>query len=82
MPADLSGASARPSLFGLLVVACLDAFPPLRPPLWRWWYDTLARRDSEGELLFMNFGFADLQDEGARLALDPADEPFRYPIQL
>ncbi len=82
MPAYVTGTSARPSLFGLLVVVCLDAFPPLRPPLWRWWYDTLARRDSEGELLFMNYGFADVLGEVAGLKLDSADEPFRYPIQL
>lgn len=82
MPVYGTGTSARPSLFGLLVVACLDTFPPLRPPLWRWWYDTLARRDSEGALLFMNFGYAHVQDEVAPLELDSADEPFRYPIQL
>jgi ubiquinone/menaquinone biosynthesis C-methylase UbiE len=82
MIADLAGTPSRPSLIGLVVIASLNAFPPLRPTLWRWWYDTLARRDSETELVFMNYGFAQAQDEGARLALDSADEPFRYPIQL
>ena len=53
--------------------------PRLRPALWRFWYDALAARDPEGELLFMNYGYA---DEGAALALQPSDEPFRYPIQL
>ncbi len=79
MKPERTGISGRPSLFGLLAVVCLDAIPFLRPPLWRWWYDTLAKRDSHGELLFMNYGFADGR---YGIELDQADEPFRYPIQL
>ncbi len=82
MSASRPSSSTRPSLLGVLVVACLDAIPPLRPSLWRWWYDMLARRDAEGSLLFMNYGFADSPGETYRLELDSADEPFRYPIQL
>ncbi len=79
MNPERTGISGRPSLLGLLVVACLDAIPSLRPPFWRWWYDRLAQRDSNGELLFMNYGFAD----GCNgIQLDQADEPFRCPIQL
>jgi SAM-dependent methyltransferase len=68
----------RPSLLGISLIALLDAFPALRPRLWRWWYDALARRDQAGELLLMNFGF----DDGTPLELSSALEPYRYPLQL
>jgi len=47
--------------------------------LWRFWYDSLASKDRAGELLFMNYGYD--ADEHS-LPLLPADEPFRYSIQL
>lgn len=53
----------------------------LRPVLWRWWYNQLASRDRAGQLLFMNFGYAE-ENESLALKLEPQDEPFRYPIQL
>lgn len=31
----------------------------LAPALWRWWYNTLVRKDAAGELPFMNYGYAD-----------------------
>ncbi len=66
------------SLSGRLFVALAHLIPPLAPALWRWWYNTLARNDAAGELLFMNYGYAD----DAPLPLAPAEEPYRYPIQL
>ena len=66
------------SLSGKLFVALTHLVPPLAPMLWRWWYNTLARNDDAGELLFMNYGYAD----DAPLPLAPAEEPYRYPIQL
>ena len=81
-PSRTANRHRRPSLLGLLTVACLEAVPPLRPPVWRWWYDTLARRDLEGDLLFMNYGLAHVSHDTAPLVLDPVDEPFRYSIQL
>lgn len=65
-------------MLGVSLIALLDAFPALRPRLWRWWYDALARRDDKGELLLMNFGF----DDGTALALDETLEAYRYPLQL
>jgi ubiquinone/menaquinone biosynthesis C-methylase UbiE len=53
--------------------------PALRPALWRLWYNRLASRDEAGQLLFMNYGY---HDEGLAQTLLPADEPFRYAIQL
>ena len=79
MNLERTDVSGRPSLLGLMAVACLEAIPSLRPPLWRWWYDTLAQRAPDDQLLFMNYGFADGRN-GIELA--QADEPFRYPIQL
>lgn len=67
------------SLRGKLFVALTQMVPPLAPALWRWWYNTLARKDDAGELLFMNYGYA---DDSAPLTLAPADEPYRHPLQL
>lgn len=53
----------------------------LRPMLWGWWYNRLASRDEAGQLLFMNFGYAE-ENGSLALKLEPQDEPFRYPIQL
>lgn len=66
------------SLGGKLFVALTHLVPPLAPALWRWWYNTLVRKDAAGELPFMNYGYAD--DDPLPLA--PADELYRYPIQL
>ena len=75
IPSMTSGGSLRGKLF----VALTQMVPPLAPALWRWWYNTLARKDDAGELLFMNYGYA---DDSAPLTLAPADEPYRYPLQL
>ncbi len=52
----------------------------LRPKVWSWWYNVLARRDKQGELLFMNYGYRDSSSD--RLDLVPDDEKYRLPIQL
>ncbi|NNG14104.1 MAG: class I SAM-dependent methyltransferase, partial [Gammaproteobacteria bacterium] len=54
--------------------------PAFRSRLWRWWYNLLARHDEAAELLFMNYGYAEQLDES--FVLQPADAPYRYPIQL
>lgn len=69
----------RPSIIGIALIALLDVLPALRPRLWRWWYDVLARRDQAGELLLMNFGY---DQADTPLALSQQDEPYRYPLQL
>lgn len=68
----------RPSLIGLVLIALLDALPALRPRLWRWWYDALARRDQAGDLLLMNFGYDGL----APVTLNEEEQPYRFPLQL
>jgi len=69
----------RPSFIAGSFFALTKLLPRLRPALWRFWYDSLASRDAAGHLLFMNYGYA---DEGPALSLLPADERFRYAIQL
>lgn len=69
----------RPSVLGVALIALLDLLPALRPRMWRWWYDTLARRDERGELMLMNFGYADGE---AQPPMTEAEEPYRYPLQL
>jgi SAM-dependent methyltransferase len=71
----------RPSWIGLGFVGLTQLSARWRPALWRWLYDRLAKSDARGELLFMNYGYADADDNRA-LVLIPQDEPFRYPIQL
>jgi SAM-dependent methyltransferase len=69
----------RPSLIAAGFFALTQLVPKWRVPLWQFWYDTLARRDIGDSLTFMNYGY----DDGAPgPALEPADEPFRYGIQL
>ncbi|MBS0422606.1 MAG: class I SAM-dependent methyltransferase [Proteobacteria bacterium] len=69
----------RPSLIAGGFFTLTQLVPKWRTPLWQFWYDTLARRDTGNSLLFMNYGY----DDGAPgPALEPPDEPFRYAIQL
>jgi len=71
--------SPGPGFLSSLFIA-LASLPPFKSRLWRWWYNLLARNDEAAELLFMNYGYAEQQDES--FVLQPADAPYRYPIQL
>jgi SAM-dependent methyltransferase len=69
----------RPSVIAGSFFAVTQLVPRWRMPLWRFWYDALAQRDPGKDLLFMNYGY----DDGTPgPALESADEPFRYGIQL
>jgi len=63
-----------------LAVFLLEHSPLLRRLIWRWWYGRLARNHTERDWTFMNYGY--VPPEGAKLPLDPAEEPDRYCIQL
>src|SRR5687768_3135224 len=54
--------------------------PFLKKWLWRAWYGYLARRYRKADWTFMNYGYHD--PTLPRLALEAADEPERYCIQL
>ena len=54
--------------------------PIVRRILWRRWYDYLAHRHADQRWTFMNYGCQASGD--VQLALEPADEPDRYCIQL
>jgi len=75
------GMRHRASILGLGLVA-LTRVPKLRHRLWRWWYDLLAGLDGDGDLRLMNYGYVPLSGDRQYLELEPADEPFRYPLQL
>ncbi len=45
-------------------------------------YEYLSRIDQEGNILFMNYGWADLDSKANELLLNENDEPYRYCIQL
>ena len=51
-----------------------------RPKLWRWWYNHLAQRDQDGELLFMNYGY--LNSNQSPIELTEKQQPYRHSIQL
>jgi ubiquinone/menaquinone biosynthesis C-methylase UbiE len=69
----------RPSIIAGGFFALTQLVPRWRRPLWQFWYDTLARKDVANDLLFMNYGY---DDGELGPALESADEPFRYAIQL
>ena len=69
----------RPSVIAGGFFALTQLVPKWRVPLWQFWYDKLAKRDTTNDLLFMNYGYDDGEPGPA---LEPADEPFRYGIQL
>src|SRR5690348_7844840 len=69
----------RPSVIAGSFYGLTQVVPKWRMPLWQFWYDTLARRDNANHLLFMNYGY---DDGSPGPALQPADEAFRYGIQL
>ena len=56
--------------------------PGMNQTLVRLWYHYLAVADKEAHLLFMNYGYADLQPGAEALALSEVDERNRYCIQL
>jgi ubiquinone/menaquinone biosynthesis C-methylase UbiE len=50
--------------------------------LTRGWYEYLSRMDRGANMLFMNYGFADLDADAEPISLHAEDEPNRYCIQL
>jgi len=56
--------------------------PSLRRLMWRQWYEFLAGRYERKDWSFMNYGYTPLGPHAEKLALDEADEPNRYSIQL
>jgi SAM-dependent methyltransferase len=63
------------------VFVFLCRFASIKRVLWKKWYDFLARSYRKSDWTFMNYGYAPAV-ENQTLALDPADEPNRYCIQL
>ncbi|MDY0015225.1 MAG: class I SAM-dependent methyltransferase [Bacteroidales bacterium] len=53
-------------------------FRTLLQPIWKAWYEYVSRKDSQGEIKFLNYGFH--SDE--KVNLSPEDETERYPLQL
>lgn len=47
----------------------------------RSWYEFVAKIDHQGEVRFMNYGYAD-PDNNTHINLPPTEEPNRYQIQL
>ena len=56
--------------------------PRFRRRMMRTWYEFLVVLDRNKDITFMNYGYQPTDPSTPRLALDPADEPDRYSIQL
>lgn len=56
--------------------------PGLKRTIWKRWYQFLAGGYQIEDWTFMNYGFAELESGPPTLALEAADEPNRYSIQL
>jgi SAM-dependent methyltransferase len=59
----------------------MESSPRIRQRLIRFWYQLLPRLDPADLMLFMNYGYADL-DPAPPLVLRAEDEPYRYCMQL
>jgi len=56
--------------------------PTIKRKLWVTWYNYLVKMDKDAELLFMNYGYADLNGDAPALSFNSSDEKYRYCIQL
>jgi ubiquinone/menaquinone biosynthesis C-methylase UbiE len=54
----------------------------VRLPIERLWYEIISALDRDADMLFMNYGWADLDTAAKPLFLQPEDEPNRHCIQL
>jgi ubiquinone/menaquinone biosynthesis C-methylase UbiE len=57
-------------------------FPNLRQAIARRWYNYISTLDKDAHMLFMNYGYTDLDPKAKPLELSAEDEKHRYPIQL
>jgi ubiquinone/menaquinone biosynthesis C-methylase UbiE len=56
--------------------------PNIKRALWRTWYNYLVKMDKDAELLFMNYGHAEIEPNAPLLPLQAAEEKYRYCMQL
>jgi len=56
--------------------------PKIKRSMWKCFYQFLATLDKDGELLFMNYGFADHIPENNKIPLIDFDEKYRLCVQL
>jgi SAM-dependent methyltransferase len=54
----------------------------IQRPLERQWYENISRLDRQADMVFMNYGWADLDPDLPALPLPPHDQDNRYCIQL
>lgn len=54
----------------------------VRLPIERLWYEIISTLDRDADMVFMNYGWADLDTSAKPLFLHPEDEPNRHCIQL
>ncbi|CAA9294254.1 MAG: hypothetical protein AVDCRST_MAG26-4334, partial [uncultured Chloroflexia bacterium] len=56
--------------------------PALRRAVTRTWYQYLVGLDRDNDMLFMNYGYVDLDPSAQPTELSARDERYRYCVQL
>ena len=87
MSSNETSVQLRPARYAERFINAASAVvPDLRPKLvtgfYRMMYSGLSRVLKNEDSAFLNYGFSSLDAAEPKLALDPADEPDRYSIQL
>lgn len=65
-----------------LFVLVWAKFPSLNRPIWKLWYQYISGLDKEANMVFMNYGYADIDLNAKKIKLKSVDEKDRYCIQL
>lgn len=69
-------------MLGRTVGAIAGISPAIRRAVTRTWYQYLVGLDRDNDMLFMNYGYVDLDPSAQPLALSARDERYRYCVQL
>ena len=56
--------------------------PGFKSFLWHVWYNFILNNDRDAHFLFMNYGYTEIEPNDPPLSLQPAEERYRYCIQL
>lgn len=72
----------RKSMLNKTLDLTLHISPQLKRSLVRIWYDLMSALDKEELLIYMNFGYVDLNPDAREIELKDEDEKNRYCIQM
>jgi ubiquinone/menaquinone biosynthesis C-methylase UbiE len=70
------------NLLGRAFYKVCQLSPNFKRSLWQKWYNYIVHVDQDAEFLFMNYGFSEITPTGSPFPLQPAEEKYRYRIQM